>query len=158
MTDKEGSDDVASGLTKILLTASQLDEESDFEDLLEAIRVLRRQWPGASTVAAWRYVRRHAWADVRRALEEEDDQAQRSGLQSALMAVFLFSIEDPLWHSYARAATEQRENPEAAKIGHQLLEHAARTDPRATTEPAATAGKASDARTGLSAPTTWIRA
>lgn len=158
MTHQEGSDDVASGLTKILLTASQLDEEADFEDLLEAIRVLRRQWPGASTVAAWRYVRRHAWVDARRALEEEDDQAQRSGLQSALMAVFLFSLEDPLWHSYARAATEQRENPEAAKLGHRLLEHAAKTDPHATNKPTVTAGKASETNGGSAMPTTWIRA
>lgn len=158
MTDKEGSDNVAEGLTKMLWTASSLDEEADFEDLLEAIRVLRSQWPGSGTVTAWRYVRRHAWADVRRALEEEDEQAQRSGMQSALMAVFLFSLEDPLWHSYARAATEQRESPEAAKMGHRLLEHAAKTDLRATTRPPATAGMGSDTNTGFSTPPTWLRA
>lgn len=158
MTTKDARGDVADGLTKILWTASELDEEADFEDLLEAIRVLRSQWPGSSTVTAWRYVRRHAWADVRRALEEEDEQAQRSGLNSALMAVFLFSLEDPLWRSYARAATEQRESPEAAKIGYRLLERAAKTDLRATTEPPAKAGMASDANTGLSMPPTWLRA
>jgi type III secretion protein HrpB1 len=142
----------------MLWTASQLEEESDFEDLLEAIRVLRPKWPGVGTVAAWRYVRRQAWVDARRVLEDEDEQAKRSGLHAALMAVCLFGLEDPLWHSYARSAAEQRESPEAAKIGYRLLERAAKPELRATPEPPVTAEVASEAGAGFSAPMTWVRA
>lgn len=151
-------DDLANGLTKMLWTASQLEEESDFEDLLEAIRVLRPTWSGGGTVAAWRHVRRQAWVDARRVLEDEDEQAKRSGLHAALMAVCLFGLQDPLWHSYARSAAEQHESPEAARIGYRLLERAAKPDLRATLGPASEAGAASENNAGILAPITWVRA
>jgi Bacterial type III secretion protein (HrpB1_HrpK) len=100
-------DDIAGGLTKMLWSASQLDEQSDFEELLEAIQVLRPKWSAGTTVIAWRYMRRQAWSDARRVLDNDDPQAKRSGLHAALMAVCLFGLEDPLWHSYARAAAER---------------------------------------------------
>lgn len=158
MTHTGCRDDVASGLTKMLWTASQLDDEADFEDLLEAIRVLRPQWPGVGTVAAWRYVRRQAWVDARRVLEDQDEQAKRTGLNAALMAVCLFGLEDPLWHSYARAAAEQRESPEAAKVGFRLLQRAAKSDVSATAEPPTTTGVGLEDNAGFSAPMTWVRA
>ncbi|TKC77974.1 hypothetical protein FAZ69_32370 [Trinickia terrae] len=158
MTHTGCRDDVASGLTKMLWTASQLDGESDFEDLLEAIRVLRPQWRDAGTVAAWRYVRRQAWVDARRVLEDEDEQAKRSGLHAALMAVCLFGLEDPLWHSYARTAAEQRESPEASRIGFRLLERAAKSDLRDVAEPAPPAAPAAQDNAGYSASMMWVRA
>jgi type III secretion protein HrpB1 len=119
-------DEVTGSLTKVLWTASQIEEMSDFEDLLAAIQVLRPKWTGAGAVVAWRYVRRQEWLDAMRVLENDSLEAKRSALHSALMAVCLFGLQDPLWHSYARTAAEQRENPEASKIGHQLLERAAK--------------------------------
>jgi type III secretion protein HrpB1 len=146
----------------MLWTASQLDDEADFEDLLEAMRVLRPKWPGAGTVAAWRYVRRQSWSDARRVLEDDDAQAKRSGLHAALMAVCLFGLEDPLWHSYARTAVEQRESVEAAKIGARLLERAAKLDARlsAATSAEAQAGTphSSAHGEGFSASMSWVRA
>ena len=155
-------DEIAGGLTKVLWTASQLDDEADFEDLLEAIRVLRPKWPGTGTVAAWRYVRRQAWGDARRVLEDDDTEAKRSGLHTALMAVCLFGLEDPLWHSYALSAAEQRESIEGAKIGARLLERAAKLDvgvqaPASTDAPASTHGVPAD-NGGFSASMTWVRA
>jgi type III secretion protein HrpB1 len=148
----------------MLWTASQFDDEADFEDLLEAIRVLRPRWDGAGTVAAWRYVRRQSWDDARRVLEDDDTDAKRSGLHAALMAVCLFGLEDPLWHSYARTAVEQRENVHAAKIGARLLERAARLDASVQTTmsaqasaPASTPTQGSD-NSGFSASMTWVRA
>ncbi|MBN3806977.1 hypothetical protein GXB81_28610 [Paraburkholderia sp. Ac-20336] len=163
MTDTGCRDDVASGLTKVLWTASQLDNESDFEDLLDAIRVLRPKWSGVGTVAAWRYVRRQKWMDARRVLEDEDEQIKRSGLHAALMALCLFGLEDPLWHSYARMAAEQRESPDAARIGFRLLERAAKSDLRAAPEPtpepavSQTASAGQDTA-GFSAGMSWVRA
>lgn len=160
------SDEIAGGLTKMLWTASQFDDEADFEDLLEAMRVLRPRWDGAGTVAAWRYVRRQSWDDARRVLEDDDADAKRSGLHAALMAVCLFGLEDPLWHSYARTAVEQRENPDAAKIGARLLERAAKLD--ASMQPAASPQAGASASTspqpqgsdngGFSASMMWVRA
>jgi type III secretion protein HrpB1 len=121
-------DDIAGGLTKMLWSASQLDEQSDFEELLEAIQVLRPKWSAGTTVVAWRYMRRQEWADARRVLDHDDPQAKRSGLHAALMAVCLFGLEDPLWHSYARAAAEQRDSTAAATIGNRLLERAMKSD------------------------------
>ncbi|HTH59749.1 MAG TPA: HrpB1 family type III secretion system apparatus protein [Paraburkholderia sp.] len=163
MSDTECRDDVAGGLTKVLWTASQLDDESDFDDLLEAIRVLRPRWSGVGTVVAWRHVRRRAWIDARRVLEDDVPEARRSGLHAALMAVCLFGLEDPLWHSYARSAAEQQENPEAAGIGNRLLERAARlegrnaprVEPRA---PAAGSAPGTQDAGGFAAPMTWMRA
>ncbi|MDQ7982549.1 HrpB1 family type III secretion system apparatus protein [Paraburkholderia sp. SARCC-3016] len=158
-------DDVANGLAKMLWTASQLEEESDFDDLLEAIRVLSPKWSGARTVAAWRYLRRQAWVDARRVLQdEEDEQKKRSGLHAALMAVCLFGLGDPLWHSYARSAADQRESPEAAKIGNRLLEQALRLKSNDThvvsEQSAATASGSHDTheRTGFITSMTWVRA
>lgn len=156
-------DDVAGGLTKVLWTASQLEEESDFEDLLEAIRVLRPRWKGASTIVAWRHVRRQAWVDARRVLEDDDIEAKRSALHAALMAVCLFGLEDPLWHSYARTAAEQRENVEAAAIGNRLLERAAKTDGRAqasasSTEPPPSSAPATQDNGSFSHSMMWVRA
>jgi type III secretion protein HrpB1 len=128
VTYRECGGTLVGGLTKMLWSATQFDHESDFDDLLEAIRVLRPSWSGGGTVLAWRYVRRQAWVDARRVLEDDDEQAKRSGLHAALMAVCLFGLEDPLWHGYARAAAQQRESMEAAKIGNRLLERAARLD------------------------------
>ncbi|MEJ0003007.1 MAG: HrpB1 family type III secretion system apparatus protein, partial [Pararobbsia sp.] len=156
VTDTGCRDDVASGLMKMLWTASQLEEESDFEDLLEAIRVLRPKSSGVGTVAAWRYVRRQAWVDARRVLEDEDEHAKRSGLHAALMAVCLFGLEDPLWHSYARTAAEQRESPEAMKIGYRLLERAAKTDLSGAIEPATTPVTTSQDNTGFQGSMMWI--
>ncbi len=148
----------------MLWTASQFDDEADFEDLLEAIRVLRPKWDGAGTVAAWRYVRRQSWDDARRVLEDDDADAKRSGLHAALMAVCLFGLEDPLWHSYARTAVEQRENVHAAKIGARLLERASRLDASVQTTmsaqanaPASTPTQGTD-NSGFSASMTWVRA
>jgi type III secretion protein HrpB1 len=154
-------DDVTGGLTKMLWTASQLDDESDFEDLLEAMRVLRPKWTGAGTVAAWRYVRRQAWQDARRVLEDDDEQAKRSGLNAALMAVCLFGLEDPLWHSYARTAAEQRECPEAAKIGNRLLERAAKLDTRVAVtaaEVSPPSATLTQDNSSFSSSTMWVRA
>ena len=131
-------DDIAGGLTKVLWTASQIDDMSDFEDLLEAIRVLRPGWKGASIIVAWRYVRRQEWLDGLRALEA-DGEATRSALHTALMAVCLFGMEDPLWHGYARTASEQQESTEASKIGSRLLERAARLEQRGSNQAAASA-------------------
>ncbi|MGF6935038.1 type III secretion protein HrpB1 [Paraburkholderia sp. UCT70] len=163
MSDTECRDDVAGGLTKVLWTASQLDDESDFDDLLEAIRVLRPRWSGVGTVMAWRYVRRRAWIDARRVLEDDVPEARRSGLHAALMAVCLFGLEDPLWHGYARSAAEQQENPDAAGIGNRLLEQAARlegrnaprVEPRA---PAASSAPGTHDGGGFAAPMSWMRA
>jgi type III secretion protein HrpB1 len=119
-------DDVAEGLVKMLWNASQLDDQSDFEDLLDAIHVLRPRWTGASTVVAWRHMRRQEWMDARRVLENADADVSRSAMCAALMAVCLFGLEDPVWHSYARVAAEQHENVEAARIGNRLLERAAK--------------------------------
>jgi type III secretion protein HrpB1 len=155
-------DEIAGGLTKMLWTASQLDEEADFEDLLEAIRVVRPGWRGAGTVMAWRYVRRQAWRDARRVLEDDEVEAKRSGLHAALMAVCLFGLEDPLWHSYARSAVEQRESVEAAKIGARLLERAAKLDASVQTTVAADAPAAASAAQpdggGFSSAIAWVRA
>jgi type III secretion protein HrpB1 len=155
-------DEVTGGLTKVLWTASQLDEMSDFEDLLEAIRVLRPKWRGASTVLAWRYVRRQAWSDALRVLEDDDVEAKHSALHAALMAVCLFGLEDPLWHSYARSAAEQNENVEASKIGSRLLERAGKTGRRVeeeTMSPSPSAPvAASNANGGLMPSMTWVRA
>jgi type III secretion protein HrpB1 len=149
-------------LTKVLWTASQLDEESDFDDLLEAIRVLRPRWSGAGTVIAWRYVRRREWTDARRALEDDAPEARRSGLHAALMAVCLFGLEDPLWHSYARSAAEQQENPDAANIGNRLLEQAARIQghavPRVEQRDGVNMTTASSENANFAAPMTWVRA
>ncbi len=141
----------------MLWTASQFDHESDFDDLLEAIRVLRPTWNGGGTVVAWRYVRRHAWVDARRVLEDDDEEAKRSGLHAALMAVCLFGLEDPLWHGYARAAAEQRESLEAAKIGNRLLERAAKLDIGVQPPPAEPEAVSQD-NGGFSPSMTWVRA
>jgi type III secretion protein HrpB1 len=146
----------------MLWTASQLDDEADFEDLLEALRVLRPRWQGAGTIAAWRYVRRQSWKDARRVLEDDDADAKHSGLHAALMAVCLFGLEDPLWHSYACTAVEQRESPEAAKIGARLLERAAKIDTRAHGDapeeaPSTPQSQRAD-QSGLSASMMWMRA
>jgi type III secretion protein HrpB1 len=157
VTYKECGGALVGGLTKMLWTASQFDHESDFDDLLEAIRVLRPTWSGGGTVLAWRYVRRHAWVDARRVLEDDDEQAKRSGLHAALMAVCLFGLEDPLWHGYARAAAEQRESAEAATIGNRLLERAARLGMDAqpvSREP----DVAAQDHGGFSPSMTWVRA
>ncbi|MEA3120234.1 MAG: type secretion protein HrpB1 [Paraburkholderia sp.] len=158
-------DDLAGGLTKVLWNASQLEETSDFEDLLDAVRVLRPRWNGAGTVTAWRYVRRQAWDDARRILEDDDLEAKRSALHAALMAVCLFGLEDPLWHSYARTAADQHENAEAALIGNRLLERAEKTTPYTRQTPAATLQQpAAAAATALSAQQNfassmmWVRA
>jgi type III secretion protein HrpB1 len=155
-------DDVAGGLSKVLWTASQLEEMSDFDDLLDAVRVLRPGWSGACTVVAWRYVRRQAWHDARRVLEDDDLEAKRSALHAALMAVCLFGLEDPLWHSYARAAAEQRENTEAALIGNRLLERAAKTEPSIQQSAAATgqqpAAAAVTAQQNFASSMMWVRA
>ncbi|MBN3829397.1 hypothetical protein G3O00_38215 [Burkholderia sp. Ac-20384] len=164
MTDTGCTDDIAGGLTKILWTASQLENASDFEDLLDAIRVLRPKWSGAGAVSAWRYLRRQNWADARRVLEDEDEVSKQSSLYAALMAVCLFGLEDPLWHSYAQTASEQRDNPEAAHIGFRLLERAAKNhlkDGPPSSEPAAQpaqlAPPGQDAPR-FSAAATWVRA
>jgi type III secretion protein HrpB1 len=154
-------DDVADGLSKILWTASQLDEMSDFEDLLDAVRVLRPRWTGARTVLAWRYVRRQAWSDARRVLDDGDLDGRDSALHAALMAVCLFGLEDPLWHSYARTAAEQRENAEAAQIGSRLLERAAKTDVSMPQESAAMRPQTlatAPAQQNFSASMMWVRA
>jgi type III secretion protein HrpB1 len=155
-------DDVADGLTKVLWTASQLEEMSDFDDLLDAVRVLRPRWSGAGTVTAWRHVRRQAWDDARRVLEDDDLEAKRSGLHAALMAVCLFGLEDPLWHSYARTAAEQRENAEAAIIGNRLLERAAKVAPSMQQSAAATgqqpAATAVSAQRNFAPSMMWVRA
>lgn len=150
-------DDIAGGLSKVLWTASQLDELSDFEDLLEAIRVLRPGWTGAGLVQAWRYLRRHAWMDARRVLEDDDEQAKRSALHSALMAVCLFGLEDPLWHGYARTAADQGEHAEAAMIANRLLERTARTQPHDGRETGA-GHAAATAGSQFVPPTNWMRA
>jgi type III secretion protein HrpB1 len=145
-------------LTKVLWVASQIDDASDFEDLLDAIRVLRPRWKEAGTVVAWRHLRRQAWVDARRVLEDEDLEAKRSALYAALMAVCLFGLEDPLWHSYACTAAEQNENVEAAKIGNRLLERASKTD-RATAAPAAVpAAAAPRDAASFAASAMWVRA
>lgn len=159
-------DDVAGGLTKVLWTASQLDDLSDFDDLLDAIRVLRPRWTGAGTVVAWRYLRRQSWLDALRVLEDDDEEAKRSALHSALMAVCLFGMQDPLWQSYARTAAEQREHREASSIGARLLERAAKLDgsvreaESAAAEPAAaTPGwPAASADAVSHMPSSWVRA
>lgn len=143
-------DEVTGGLTKVLWTASQLDEESDFDDLLEAIRVLRPRWNAAATVVAWRHVRRRAWVDARRVLEDDALEAKHSALHAALMAVCLFGLEDPLWHSYARSAAEQQDNADAARIGNRLLEQAARVEGRAVPP----VERPTNAATGAAAATT----
>ncbi|GAB7524078.1 HrpB1 family type III secretion system apparatus protein [Paraburkholderia sp. 2C] len=159
MTYTRCRDDVAGGLTKVLWVASQIDEASDFEDLLDAIRVLRPRWKGAGTVVAWRHVRRQAWMDALRVLEDDDLEAKRSALHAALMAVCLFGLEDPLWHSYARTAAEQRENVEAAKIGNRLLERAAKAGGRdASAEPAPAAAAPSHDASSFAASAMWVRA
>ena len=163
-------DDVAGGLTKVLWTASQLDDLSDFEDLLDAIRVLRPRWTGAGTVVAWRHLRRQSWIDALRVLEDDDQDAKRSALHAALMAVCLFGMQDPLWQSYARTAAEQREHREAASIGSKLLERAAKmsggvhaAEPAAA-EPVAAESVAASARPAMSAESmmlmqaSWMRA
>lgn len=171
MNDTGCRDDVAGGLTKVLWTASQLDDLSDFDDLLDAIRVLRPRWNGAGTVVAWRYLRRQSWIEALRVLEDDDQEAKRSALHSALMAVCLFGMQDPLWQSYARTAAEQREHREASSIGTRLLERAAKLDssvraaadePAAgAAEPAATAvwpAPAAAAAPAAPMPPTWMRA
>jgi type III secretion protein HrpB1 len=140
----------------MLWTASQLDDANDFDDLLEAIRVLRPRWRGAGTVLAWRHVRRQSWTDARRILEDDDVDAKRSGLHAALMAVCLFGLEDPLWHSYARSAVEQRDSAEAAKIGARLLERAARLDAEA--QPATAAHSAQAVSAPPATSMMWFRA
>jgi type III secretion protein HrpB1 len=157
VTYRDCGGDVVGGLTRMLWTASQFDHESDFDDLLEAIRVLRPKWSGGGTVVAWRYVRRHAWVDARRVLEDDDAEAKRSGLHAALMAVCLFGLEDPLWQGYARAAAEQRESLEAAKIGNRLLERAAKLDIGVQPPPAEPEAASQDNR-GFSPAMTWVRA
>jgi type III secretion protein HrpB1 len=159
-------DDITGGLTKILWTASQLDDLSDFDDLLEAIRVLRPRWTGAGTVVAWRYLRRQSWIDALRVLEDDDQEAKRSALHAALMAVCLFGMQDPLWQSYARTAAEQREHREASSIGNRLLERAARTDgsmhaapESAHAAPVATAAwPATSTESITHMPSNWVRA
>jgi type III secretion protein HrpB1 len=155
-------DEVASGLTKVLWTASQLEEMADFEDLVDAVRVLRPRWSGAGTVSAWRHLRRQAWHEARRVLEDDDLEAKRSALHAALMAVCLFGLEDPLWHSYARTASEQRENTEAALIGNHLLERAAKTAPSTQQFAAGTgrqsAATAASAQHNFASSMMWVRA
>jgi type III secretion protein HrpB1 len=155
-------DDVAGGLTKVLWTASQLDELSDFEDLLDAIRLLRPRWNGANTVLAWRYVRRQAWVDALRVLEDDDAEGKRSALHAALVAVCLFGMEDPLWHSYAITAASQGESAEASLIGNRLLEQAAKTgDHVQAATPSVEAGRASPAAHDMSSAASsmmWVRA
>jgi type III secretion protein HrpB1 len=161
-------DDIAGGLTKVLWTASQLDDLSDFDDLLDAIRVLRPRWTGAGTVVAWRHLRRQSWIDALRVLEDDDLEAKRSGLHSALMAVCLFGMQDPLWQSYARTAAEQREHREASDIGSRLLERAAKLDssvrapvesaPAGPVSAAAPAWPAAPAESITHMPSSWVRA
>jgi type III secretion protein HrpB1 len=153
-------DDIAGSLMKMLWSASQLDEQSDFEELLEAIQVLRPKWSAGSTVVAWRYMRRKAWTDARQVLDNDDPQAKRSGLHAALMAVCLFGLEDPLWHSYARAAAEQRDSTAAATIGNRLLERAMKTDLPVQTvvEPLIPAVKDAHVNGSFSLSAMWVRA
>jgi type III secretion protein HrpB1 len=152
------SNDVAGGLTRVLWVASQIDDASDFEDLLDAIRVLRPRWKGAGAVVAWRHVRRQAWVDALRVLEDDDLEAKRSALHAALMAVCLFGLEDPLWHSYARTAAEQSENVEAAKIGNRLLERASKTAGATVTATAPPAVAAPRDAVSFSSTAMWVRA
>jgi type III secretion protein HrpB1 len=156
VTDTEFRDDVAGGLAKMLWSASQLDNESDFDELLEAIRVLRPRWRGASKVVAWRYLRRREWTDARRVLEDDDPDAKHAPLHAVLMAVCLFGLEDPLWHSFARVAVDQSDDPHAALIGGRLLQRAARNAGDALLEAAAglrgTGGD--ESRTSMM----WVRA
>jgi type III secretion protein HrpB1 len=147
-------DDIAVGLSKVLWTASQLEDLSDFDDLLAAIRILRPGWTGASVVVAWRYLRRQAWVDALRVLEDDDAQAKRSALHSALMAVCLFGLEDPLWHGYARNAADQGENVEAAMIANRLLERTARSQ----LDNAPQTGSGAAAASQFVPPTNWMRA
>lgn len=128
MNDAKNNDEIAGALTKVLWTAAQLDDRSDFDDLLEAIQVLRPQWTGGGAVTAWRFLRRQAWLDALRVLENDDDAAKRSALHSALMAVCLFGMQDPLWQGHARVAAEQSEHQEAATIGRRLLDRVAQMD------------------------------
>ncbi|MFL9874814.1 HrpB1 family type III secretion system apparatus protein [Paraburkholderia megapolitana] len=172
MNDTGCRDDVAGGLTKVLWTASQLDDLSDFEDLLDAIRVLRPRWTGAGTVVAWRHLRRQSWIDALRVLEDDDQDAKRTALHAALMAVCLFGMQDPLWQSYARTAAEQREHREAASIGSKLLERAAKMSgggsvhaaESASAEPVAAEPATASARPATSAEAmmlmqaSWMRA
>ncbi|MEQ5842589.1 HrpB1 family type III secretion system apparatus protein [Paraburkholderia acidicola] len=165
MNDTGCRDDVAGGLTKVLWTASQLDDLSDFEDLLDAIRVLRPRWTGAGTVVAWRHLRRQSWIDALRVLEDDDQDAKRTALHAALMAVCLFGMQDPLWQSYARTAAEQREHREAASIGSKLLERAAKmsggvhaAEPAATEPATAAARPATSAEAMMLMQASWMRA
>lgn len=128
VTDTEFKGDFAGGLAKMLWGASQFENESDFDDLLEAIKLLRPRWRGAATVLAWRYLRRSEWHEARRVLDDEDPAAKHAPLHTVLMAVCLFGLEDPLWHSYACTAAEQSDDPHAALIGGRLLQRAGRTE------------------------------
>ncbi|NRO98982.1 hypothetical protein GWC77_24045 [Paraburkholderia sp. NMBU_R16] len=158
MTLIECKDDIANGLANILWSASHFDDGTDFDDLLDAIRVLRPAWAGGSTASAWRYLRRQAWTDARRVLDDDVDGAKRSALHTALMAVCLFGLEDPLWQSYARTAVEQREDARAAAIGNTLLTRADKSSPPARVEPAS-ANAASTAGGPVIIPMqSWVRA
>lgn len=147
-------EDVAGGLAKVLWNASQLEDPADFEDLLEAIRVLRPRWRGAGTVMAWRHVRRGEWDAARRVLEDADAEAQRSAMHAVLMAVCLYGLEDPLWHSYARTAVDQDAYPHAAQIGNRLLAQAAATQQAALPAKA----DATPVRDACTSSMMWMRA
>lgn len=169
VNDSKNKDDIAGALTKVLWTASQLDDRSDFDDLLEAIQVLRPRWTGGGSVVAWRYLRRQAWLDALQVLENDDEDAKRSALHSALMALCLFGMQDPLWQSHARLAAEQDDHQEASAIGRRLLDRAAGLDDRVRPSNwapatqgvvlAAANGVQVGALTeGFAASTSWVRA
>ncbi len=169
VNDSKSKDDIAGALTKVLWTASQLDDRSDFDDLLEAIQVLRPRWTGAGSVIAWRYLRRQAWLDALQVLENDDEEAKRSALHSALMAVCLFGMQDPLWQSHARLAAEQGDHQEASTIGRRLLDRAARLDDKVRPghwSPASqgavhatvSAHQGASFNDGFAASTSWVRA
>ncbi|MGF6955256.1 HrpB1 family type III secretion system apparatus protein [Paraburkholderia youngii] len=137
---------LVSALIETVSIGCQRNYDQDSEAVLNALRVLRSDFPELETFEAWLQIRRGRWAEAIQVLRSLDTASAKWSYGKALLAYCLYMTGDSGWRLVANEVLELNNNAEATALARAMLGVAA---PDAGVEPAQSADSAAAQTAGF---------
>ncbi|MGF6851312.1 HrpB1 family type III secretion system apparatus protein [Paraburkholderia sp. CI3] len=108
-------------LIEVVSIGCQRNYDQDAEAVLNALRVLRPDFPELETFEAWLQIRRGRWAEAIHVLRSLDMASAKWSYGKALLAYCLYMTGDSGWRVAAHEVLELNNNAEAVGLARAML-------------------------------------
>jgi type III secretion protein HrpB1 len=108
-------------LIEAVSVGCQRNYDQDAEAVLNALRVLRSDFPELETFEAWLQIRRGRWTEAIQVLRSLDLASAKWSYGKALLAYCLYMTGDSGWRLAANEVLELNNNAEASALARAML-------------------------------------